>query len=376
MPEQRLIILGASARAACFSAHRSAYSPYWIDQYGDHDLTQNFIGSCIPADKYPDGILDQIAASPTAPFLYTGALENHLQVLEELEKHRSLLGNSAEVCRVVRDPEAVSACFKRADIKHPELSSLPLASDLTDRQWLIKPLRSAGGLGVMHHNGDENVLFENQYLQEFISGENRAGVFLGNGKSVSLLGVTRQLVGETFLHAGEFSYCGSIGPLQLDDNEHQQWLHIGSALTAEFGLRGLFGVDAISRNGELYPLEINPRYTASVEVLELALEIPVIAMHCDACHGKLPSALLPVANSLIGKAYLFAAQTIVSPANVEQLYDASDSFPRSADIPHAHTVINQGHPVMTILTGASSVDEAMQALKNRAELLYSKFNII
>lgn len=376
MPGQQLIIVGASARAACFSARRSAYSPYWIDQYGDHDLTQNFIGRCVPADEYPWGILDYIAASPSAPFLYTGALENHLQVLEALEKHRSLLGNSAEVCRTVRNPELVSACFEQADIRHPLLSGLPSAAKLTDQQWLVKPRRSAGGMGVRHYSSEENVLPEGYYLQEFIRGENRAGVFLGNGRSVSLIGVTRQLVGEAFLHAGEFSYCGSIGPLQLDDNEYQQWLHIGRALSAEFGLKGLFGVDAINRSGELYPLEINPRYTASVEVLELALEIPVITMHYDACHGKLPSAPLPVVKSLIGKAYLFAAQAIQSPAIVELLHDGSDSFPESADIPQAGTVISRGHPVMTILTRAGSLENGLQVLMDKAKLLYEKFNVV
>ena len=38
-----------------------------------------------------------------------------------------------------------------------------------------------------------------------------------------------------------------------------------------FGLVGLFGVDLILRDGEPWPVEVNPRYTASVEVLELAL---------------------------------------------------------------------------------------------------------
>ena len=37
-----------------------------------------------------------------------------------------------------------------------------------------------------------------------------------------------------------------------------------------FGLAGWFGVDFILRDGIPWPVEINPRYTASVEIHELA----------------------------------------------------------------------------------------------------------
>jgi uncharacterized protein len=376
MPEKQLIILGASARAACFSARRSAYSPYWIDQYGDHDLAENFTGRCVPVDEYPTGILDFIRDSPAAPFLYTGAMENHLHVLEELEKVRPLLGNSARVCRAVRDPELLTACLCQANIKQPQLSPLPLAAQLCDKNWLIKNRYSAGGQGVMHFKGDESMASEHLYLQEFIAGENRSGVFIGDGRCAYLIGVTRQLVGEAFLNAGEFSYCGSIGPLPLDEDELDQWQTIGNTLTAEFDLKGLFGVDAISKGGDIYPLEVNPRYTASVEVLELALKLPVIAMHCAACNEELPTLVLPTAKSMIAKAYLFAGQELLSPTDVEKLYDGSGSFSLRADIPHPGTVISQGHPLMTILAPASSLEEGMQSLMERAKLLYARFEVV
>ena len=376
MPEKQLIVLGASARAACFSARRSGYSPYWLDQYGDYDLVENFAGRRVPVDDYPAAILDLIADSPAVPFVYTGAMENHLHVLGELEKIRPLLGNSTTVCQVVRDPERFSACLRRADVKHPQLSSLPPAAHVLDQDWLIKPRRSAGGLGVMHYKGDDSMELARHYLQEFIVGESRSGVFIGDGRSSCLIGVTRQLVGEAFLNAGEFSYCGSIGPLVLDEREHAQWQNIGNVLSAEFGLKGLFGVDAIINSGDIYPLEVNPRYTASVEVLELALKLPLIAMHCGACHGKLPSPVLSAATSMIAKAYLFAGKDLKSPANVAQFYDESTSFPPGADIPRPGTVISRGHPLMTILAPASSLEEGLQSLMDRAKLLYASFEVV
>ena len=215
MPDHQLLILGASARAACFSAHRSSYTPYWIDQYGDHDLTENFPGECVSADKYPKGIVELINNSPDVPFLYTGAMENHVQVLEQLEGLRTLMGNTADVCRSVRDPWSTRQCFVRADIAHPQISRAGTETLSTEIDWLLKPLRSAGGLGITHYSETTGIGKETYYLQEFIQGESMAGVFLGDGRTACLLGVTRQLTVEAFLNAEEFAYCGSVGPLFL-----------------------------------------------------------------------------------------------------------------------------------------------------------------
>jgi len=376
MSDQQLLVVGASARAACFSARRSSFLPYWIDHYGDHDLVTHFPGQRVPANSYPAGILDLIDDTPMVPFLYTGALENHLQILEKLEGSRQLLGNSAAVCRAVRDPERLAACFCRARIKHPQISSSPQTKGSNVTDWLIKPVRSAGGLGVNHYQSNETEFTGQNYLQEFIEGESRAGVFIADGTSAWLMGVTRQLVGEAFLNAGQFSYCGSIGPLQTDENESGQWSRIGNSLTADFGLKGLFGVDAICHAGDIYPLEVNPRYTASVEVLELALQLPVVAFHVEACNGNLPATPVPEAKSMMAKAYLFAGQDLRSPKDIETIYDASESIPSSADIPHGDTAIARGHPLMTVLTCIKNQEDAIQALMKRAKLLYSQFKVV
>ena len=57
--------------------------------------------------------------------------------------------------------------------------------------------------------------------------------------------MTRQFVDLQEFHADEFSYCVSIGPLELDDADRERWDNIGAAVAAGFELRGLFGVDAI-----------------------------------------------------------------------------------------------------------------------------------
>lgn len=370
MPKEDLIILGASARAACFSAKRAGLTPYWIDQFGDFDLRSEFKGQVIEPESYPQGLVDCIKDTAKLPFIYTGAMENHLSVLEILEKQRPLLGNSAQVCRAVRNPERLQACYDAAGIARPEVSRRAMANGF----WLRKPLHGAGGRDIQTYQLNQET-GDTFYLQEFIDGQAQAGVFLGNGREACLIDVSQQLIGESFLNAASYSYCGSIGPLHIAEEEKVQWCEIGKALASEFGLRGLFCVDAICRQGIIYPLEINPRYSASVEVLEPGIGFPLLLAHWKACEGELPESLDRV-STMYAKAYLFAGDNLRSPEDVSLLHSSVDSTSITADIPVPGSTVTKGFPLMTILSEVENVAQAMSLLASKAELLYQQFDIV
>lgn len=380
MNDKSLIIIGASARAAGFSAYRAGYAPYWLDRFGDEDLRRRFPGRVLSG--YPEQALELLGQAPDAPFIYTGALENHPGVLEELCRRGTLLGNPVLACSGVRDPSGLYEAFRRNGVPCPEINMAarvergrvpaynvrgPVASlspCLDD--WLLKPLRGAGGVGIEHHNGQP--ADERYYLQQYLTGENCSAVFVGGQGHCRLLGVTRQLVGLPEFHAGEFSYCGSIGPLGLEDTENGEWRRIGEVISAEFELKGLFGVDAIKREDGIYPVEVNPRYTASVEVLELALDLKAIQLHCDACNGEPVDSEVRSPRRLIGKAILFAPQDLSFTECV------GDGF-SIADIPAPGTEIQRGHPVLTVLVNGGSIDSVTHSLKRAAGSIYESLGV-
>lgn len=363
MSDNPLIIVGASARAAAFSAYRAGYTPYWLDQFGDEDLRQRFPGSVI-AD-YPQAAVELIAGAPDAPFLFTGAMENHPGVLERLCAQRELLGNPKPACLRVRDPALLYEALRRNNIACPEFRMVEPGRISNPSPhpsgWLVKPLRSAGGIGTRRSEGQP--VDGRHYLQEYIRGESLSAVFVGSQGYCRLLGVTRQLVGLPGFHAGEFSYCGSIGPLELNDAETGQWCRIGEVISGEFELKGLFGVDAIKRRGRIYPVEVNPRYTASVEVLELALGCRAIEFHCDACNQRSTGNEDWVAGDPVGKAILFAPADFVFTGCVQ------DGF-TIADVPAPGTEIKQGQPVLTAITTGDSISTIAQSLKRAAHSIY------
>ena len=301
MSDQRLMIFGASTRAAAQSAVRAGFKPVCADHFADEDLFE--VAEVLPLSRYPLGLVAAScrvgpgrfgrrpttdttpelvgqrppaadlahptparAAKMTIPWMYTGALENHPRILKKLASLRPLYGNPADVVVRVRDPFAVARVLAEADCR--VLRVRPITEPPpTDGRWLLKPRRGAGGRGIRVWDGtsiEPGRRREPCYFQERASGDSYSALHLASSAGTVFLGAARQLVGEPKLGAGPFAYCGSIGPVALSDRLQRQIVRCGEILAAKFGLRGLFGVDFVVENEAVAWLtEVNPRYTAS-----------------------------------------------------------------------------------------------------------------
>ncbi|MSQ96576.1 MAG: ATP-grasp domain-containing protein [Gemmataceae bacterium] len=366
MAEATVIILGASTRAAAVSARRAGWTPWCADLFADADLQRIATVRKVPIDAYPHGLLEALADAPQAPVLYTGALENRPDLIAKI--NRPLWGNPPDTLRTVRSPEQWTRCLLERGFPCPALSAEP-----TDvGRWLLKPRKSAGGFGI-HAYGRQPFEVRSHFLQEWIDGQPCSAVYLGMGGQVCLLGVTLQLIGTPWLNATGFHYAGSIGPLPLDSMAQRAWRQLGAALEKAFGLRGLFGVDAILRDGVPWPVEINPRYTASIEILERSFGVALLTCHRAIFEGRHSPAFNPPTTPVIhGKAILYARRRLTFPDRgpwVDSLQGAALDSSEYADIPDAGEVIEQGRPVLTLFASACTVTECMASLQEKAQAL-------
>jgi predicted ATP-grasp superfamily ATP-dependent carboligase len=375
--EENLLIFGASARAAAFSALRAGLQPWCVDLFADADLVTRCPTVRLSAARYPHGFLEYAQRELPGPWIYTGALENRPELIETMSRIRTLWGNEGAVLAIVRSPTGLADLLHRAGSAHPAIhrtsSEVPKGG-----RWLLKPRRSAGGAGIRLWKGE--VLSEypdaRWYLQEYIEGEPRSAVYAGVGPEAHLLGVTRQLVGETWLNAAPFCYCGSIGPLQPTPPVHRSLARLGKALvqservTTANRVRGVFGVDFILRDQVPWPVEVNPRYTASVEVLEYARRIPAMAWHRRGFDPRAPVPRDPVIGAtedVVGKAILFARAPLVFPADgpwTETLKRPPpvEEPPAFADIPSVGEPIKARRPILTFFARAVSEAACLDAL--------------
>jgi predicted ATP-grasp superfamily ATP-dependent carboligase len=380
--DSSLLIVGASARAAAFSALRAGLRPECADLFGDADLEARCTTHRIGSRDYPRAFRDLECFRRPGPWLYTGALENHAELVEQLASLRQpLWGNPAAVLRRVRSPFAVSAVLRDAGLPCPALQPSE-AGPPTDGNWLLKPLAGAGGFGIRRWRGGLCPPSPGRscYWQEFIDGEPCAAIYVGDGRNATLLGVTQQLVGEPWLHAAAFHYCGSLGPLVLEAPLRQIFDDLGSALTKAFALRGLFGVDSVVRDGIPFPVEVNPRYTASIEVIEYATGASALARHQDVFEASgvrqppIQQGAHAPRSPMVGKGILFAREKLQFPADgawrscIRSAADVA-AMPKFADIPHAGEFIEAGHPIMTLFAQAGTIEACHEQLRHLAEAL-------
>lgn len=365
-----LLIVGASARAAAFSALRAGLHPWCADLFADVDLQRRCPVTRL-TESYPEGFQSFLNGDLPGPWMYTGGLENWPRLVERWARLRCLWGNDARALSLVRDPANVARLLRTVALPVPHLAERTLPES---RRWLLKPRRGAGGTGVRLWMPKERFApNDDYYLQEYIEGQSLALLFLGDGQMARLLGATRQLVGESWLHAAPFSYCGSIGPLDPSIVERPSPEELGRLLASECGLQGLFGVDGILRDGDFFPVEINPRYTASVEVLEYATGLSMLQSHAQVfTHHRLPPMppITPIRH-IIGKAILFARAELHFPSDGPWRKELDSpkpvqEMPAFADIPSAGERIECRKPILTFFTAADSPSSCEDGLRQIA----------
>jgi predicted ATP-grasp superfamily ATP-dependent carboligase len=384
-PPINLMIVGASARAAAFSALRAGFQPWCADLFADADLQARCPVIRLAPRTYPDRLLWVVGQEVLGPWMYTGALENRPGLVKQMAQLRRLWGIPSKELAWLRSPFQLAGVFEAARVRFPAVRR-PGSAKVPPGKWLVKPLASAGGAGIHFWDDSRRTRgSRRKYLQEFIEGESQAAVYVSDGRNARLLGVTRQLVGEHWLHAAPFRYCGSIGPLAPEPALLTVLERLGNSLVIDVLVKGLFGVDYVLRDGVPWPVEVNPRYTASVEVLEYATGLHILALHGHAfCPAvPVPPASQPAAMPVVGKAILFAREAVTFPSDgpwlsVLRTPGPIEELPAFADIPHAGEQIDAGRPILTFFARGDSLAACEETLRRTAldldRWLFGRYN--
>jgi predicted ATP-grasp superfamily ATP-dependent carboligase len=286
----------------------------------------------------------------------------------------------------VRDP-AVLADTLRArgfavpDVRHtsPRVAALkgPSYEDAASR-WLLKPAASGGGHGIRIWDGEAVPL--RCYLQEFIDGIPGSVVFAAAGGRAVPLGIFRQLIGDAVFGASGFQYCGNIlgaGDEPYDAAFSEAVCDLARAVADGFGLVGVNGIDFVVRDGVPYPTEVNPRWCASMELVERAYGVSVFGAHAGACAaGELPDFDLVRAqrgtSHALGKAVVFAQHDVAAgDLNRQQGDTCEDGGPAIRDVPRAGSRIPAGRPICTVFAAAPDSASCHAALARRARRVHA-----
>jgi predicted ATP-grasp superfamily ATP-dependent carboligase len=253
-----------------------------------------------------------------------------------------------------------------------------------DGRWMLKPKRGGSGRGVRVWDAgarDSTTLREPHYFQERREGLPISALYVGFPQGAQLVGVAQQIVGEACANAAPFRYCGSIAPIDVPDALREQIDQTGRAVAENGRLRGLFGVDYLFDGKAAWPVEVNPRYTASVELFERAHAVALLSWHWRACEllgaGKRAreaegafaaglQAVLCTPGRVVGKMIFYAPRDLVT-GPLRGLANAweSEGWPGIADRPAPGTRIAAGHPVCTVFAEGADPAECLRGLRAR-----------
>jgi predicted ATP-grasp superfamily ATP-dependent carboligase len=222
---------------------------------------------------------------------------------------------------------------------------------------------------------------EGSVYQKYISGKPCSFSFVTDGRDCLVLGITEQLTVARSYTGRDFGYGGSLFPLESGDQKKlfETVVDIARWLTAHYGLRGLNGVDFILHGEDCWVIEVNPRYSASMELFEQAYGFPMVKLHVLACNGgwqevKRVVERLPVERTLcqperiwVKKVIYTRRRKLVRPASCGWKDEQVQTWGRQwhdrglRDLPFPGDVILARKPVATVIaSGATRAD----SLKN------------
>jgi len=368
----RVLIVGVSTRAAAESAARAGFDVTSLDAYADLDQHPVVLAHSLPRDFgmpfSPQAVVSAARNLPGDAVVYLSSLENHPKADDALTQGRMLWGNRPDVLQGVRDPQALASAFATRGIRAPRVVTRGQMASLPGyvKRWMIKPRVSGGGHGVRLWQPDEAVT-PGHYLQEFVEGTPGSVIFVAAGGRGVALGITRQLIGDSAFGSSGFRYCGNI--LIEPPTLIREAVALVDAVVAEFRLVGVGSIDVIASKDGLQPVEVNPRWSASMELIERARGISMFALHADACaRERLPAydiRRLPGRHSTQGKAIVFARRDTVVGDTRSWLDD-----PTVCDVPREGEEIAAGQPICTVLATGADDESCYATLVDRAEFIY------
>lgn len=415
-------MIGGSVRAAAVDASQSGYGIAAMDHFGDADL----LAVCkrwmyLPrTDAWPDLLCD-LPADRDAMIVPTGGFDwpktehppgNGIQ-------HGMIAFPSKRQFDDMRNPKVLAELTRESGIGFPitiELSDVAsfihaqyhASLNVDPQNWLIKPYSGTGGLGIRtpincQASSISEQLKPDEYLQQRIVGRpigvNFISRFRAGKYQTHMLGI---FAGLTHRKNPDhrWLYGGSIGPLTGDhlhsdinplESSISNLITLGDRIAKRFELVGLFNVDLmLTPERSLVMLEINPRYSASMELLPAAgclVDCHVAAYEervgqldhhqTDQRFSMLDRCADQESYNVACKRIVYAIKPMRFSQSISQLYDfVSDLVqPLSIavsfhDLPATDDTIPSGYPVLTVIARAPVPQPSSQSPLNTSEFTH------
>jgi uncharacterized protein len=357
-----VLIVAYSGRMLAQAARRDGFLPVVIDVCGDEDTygyaqavyRVKSLAKChiMPVVKLI------LARYPVYAAVYGSGLELYLESLYALADSLILFGNKPSIGDMFGDKAQCFAELSALNIPFPKVSFGDVSPD-TD--WLFKPMRGHGGLGIVKADKRNMALQIEGYWQKYQTGNPHSVLFTANGAGFRIVGFNRQWAIKLD-EQNEFIFSGVINNPDITEKHKkivESWV---AKLVIKYGLRGLNSLDFIQDEAECYFLEINTRPSASMQLYQADL----FNQHVNACNGDL-TGYRPIQDKIVAYQVIYAFEKLRVPDNL-----AWSDY--AMDIPVPGTIINTGQPICSIIAHGKNHQTVLNQLERSQQAIMQQLN--
>lgn len=340
-----ILICAQSGRFLAQAAHRANHPVWVIDSYADKDtlaiadryLQLTDFGQC--SEQTLLKALHQISQSSPCKLILGTGIERFYPIIANLPPHIHYVGNRLETLELVCQPARWFALLSTLEITFPDTQTHAVAG------YLFKASQSWGGSHIQLTPAKVN---QPGYFQRRIEGISASVLFLADGEKHYRLSVNQQHCRNAAI--GDFTLASITNSLLLPLPQLNALDAILDKLTQNLAIKGFNALDVvIDRDNRLYVLELNPRPSASMALLDP--QLPLIDLHLLACEQLMPAQIAPTI-AIRHLHFCFADRQLLIPeAFVWPDY--------CADLPADHSVIEAGAVICSLLLDCSDSNAAI-----------------
>ncbi|MBN2733594.1 MAG: ATP-grasp domain-containing protein [Methanomicrobiaceae archaeon] len=347
--KKKVLVAGFSTRHVARSAYNAGYEVFAVDNFCDNDLIE-ITKLCTSFEEIAEipGIVDKLNEKENFDIIVStsGA--------EDIITKKDICGT---------DPKIASFFLNKKNIQNFfESNNIPVPKIAEDGQYpvIIKPCCGAGG---WKNKKAENISDENEWTKLW-PGEPyiRQVPVEGIPCSVSCIadGSNARAVSfnEQFIRGGtgekSYGFSGAVTPFNhpLED----EIIKTAETAAALSGCKGSVGIDFIAGDNKFWAIEINPRFQATMDIVELSYGINIFSAHVDACKGILPPVYEKKTEHYTARKVIFADRDITVKEDLGKLYQDI------ADIPQTGTSIEEGSAFLSVYGKGSTRESALESL--------------
>ena len=345
-----VLIFAQSGRFIAQSATQAGYRVWVADCFGDQDslaVSERWQKIAPIHQLSKQQILDTfstLSQGEECLLICGSGIEKHYSILNNLPANITLIGNSVKTIHTIQTPTLFFNLLRQLELSYPDTRF----KQPNDGEWLTKTSSSFGGTSIQYLKAHQQI--GGDYYQHCIKGESGSALFIANGEHAQLLSVNQQYLQPCA--SSPFRLGGITSPWPLSEQHQHHLKLVINKISSSTGLKGLNSIDfIISESNTLFILEINPRISASAELLDCSDTL--FKHHINACNGLLPEQSIVTVTSPSRLHYFYAQNEIsISPKMV---------WPSSChDIPSAGTSINKDDPICTLKIQALTTDLLQQ----------------